>query len=83
MDEQLMAPGWMVTAWTEAGGGFSWSWMALQVVQTPDIAGGNIGGIWITAFRVKAKTREGATEIAEDRLGNHRSYNRQWLRRIS
>ena len=57
--------------------------MALQVVQTPDLDGGKIGGIRLTAFRVKAKTREGATEIAEDRLGNHRSYNRQWLRRIS
>ena len=45
MDEQLTAPGWMVTAWIEAGRGFSWSLMALQVVQTPDIAGGNIGGI--------------------------------------
>ena len=30
-------------------------------------------GNTLNAFRVKAKTREGATEIAEDRLGNHRS----------
>ena len=41
MDEQLMAPGWMVTAWTDSGGGFSWSLMALQVVQTPDLDWGN------------------------------------------
>ena len=51
--------------------------MALQVVQTPDIAGGNIGGIGLTAFRVLANRREEATEIAKDRLGNYQSFNRR------
>ena len=45
--------------------------MVLQVVQTPDIAGGNIGGIQLAAFRVKANTIEGAREIAKDMLGNY------------
>ena len=43
----------------------------MQVVQTPDIAGGNVGGIRLNAFRVKADMTEGVTEIAQDRLGNH------------
>ena len=45
--------------------------MALQVVQTPDIAGGNVRGIRRNAFRVKANITGGAKEIAQDRLGSH------------
>ena len=45
--------------------------MALQVVQTPDIASGDVGGIRLNAFRVKANITGGVTEIAQDRLGNH------------
>ena len=70
MDEQLMAPGVdgdsLNRGHRRVGGGDG---MGLQVVQTPDIAGGNIGGNTAHHFRVKANTTEGAKEIALDRLG--------------